>query len=54
MEDGATNATITKANRRKAKEPKVEDDILVVGETDAVEFVSNEEESKRTAQGGCR
>ncbi|KAF8626019.1 hypothetical protein AX15_005111 [Amanita polypyramis BW_CC] len=35
------------------KIPDVED-ILVVGETDSVEFVSNQDESKKAAQAGCR
>ncbi|KAF8735811.1 hypothetical protein AX14_001453 [Amanita brunnescens Koide BX004] len=30
------------------------EDVLVVGETESVEFVSNSEESKRAAQAGCR
>lgn len=27
---------------------------IIVGETDSVEFVTNEEESRRAADGGCR
>ncbi|KAF5353231.1 hypothetical protein D9756_008071 [Leucocoprinus leucothites] len=30
------------------------EDIFIVGETDQVEFVTNEEESKRAAESGCR
>jgi len=44
--------------RKKAKDASVnelaEDGVLVVGETDSVEFVSSEEESRRAANGGCR
>ncbi|KAF8630259.1 hypothetical protein AX17_005445 [Amanita inopinata Kibby_2008] len=42
--------------RKKAKAEKTSesDDLLVVGETDAVEFVSNEEETKRVTQAGCK
>lgn len=30
------------------------EDVLVVGETESVEFASNSEESKRVGQAGCR
>lgn len=39
----------------KAQEEKVDDqDMLVVGETGQMEFVSNEAESRRVADAGCR
>ncbi|KAF4611652.1 hypothetical protein D9613_003821 [Agrocybe pediades] len=43
--------------RKKAKrvtDNESEEDLLVVGETPTVEFVSNEEESRRAAESGCR
>ncbi|TFK72372.1 RNA polymerase I associated factor, A49-like protein [Pluteus cervinus] len=33
---------------------KTAQDVLVVGETDSIEFVSNEEETRKAAEGGCR
>ncbi|KAJ3515004.1 hypothetical protein NLJ89_g2033 [Agrocybe chaxingu] len=39
---------------KTAKDAPEEDDMLVVGETPAVEFVSNEIESRKVAAAGCR
>ncbi|KAJ6630081.1 Rpa49 subunit specific to nuclear RNA polymerase I [Mycena sp. CBHHK59/15] len=50
-------STAFRCYRKKAKtatEPNEDADVIVVGETDAVEFESNEEESRRVAGAGCR
>lgn len=39
---------------KTVESPDVESDLIVVGETDRVEFDSNEEECKRVAQSGCQ
>ncbi|KAJ7057983.1 Rpa49 subunit specific to nuclear RNA polymerase I [Mycena amicta] len=47
----APSSTAFKCYLKKAK--KSEDELLVVGETDAVEFESNEQETRRLADSGC-
>ena len=44
-------------SRKKSKtsgKDDEEDDLLVVGETNSVEFISNEDECRRVANAGCR
>ncbi|KAJ3572194.1 hypothetical protein NP233_g3247 [Leucocoprinus birnbaumii] len=43
-------------SRKRSRSEGVNDaeDILIAGETDQVEFVTNEEESRRVAESGCR
>jgi DNA-directed RNA polymerase I subunit RPA49 len=57
----AVEAPPTTAFKRYAKKKskvenptEVDDGIMLVGETDAVEFITNEEETERASEGGCQ
>ncbi|KAJ7456919.1 Rpa49 subunit specific to nuclear RNA polymerase I [Mycena latifolia] len=53
----APPSTAFRCYRKKAKksaEPNADDDLVIAGETDAVEFETNEEESRRVVGAGCR
>ncbi|KAF9526022.1 Rpa49 subunit specific to nuclear RNA polymerase I [Crepidotus variabilis] len=41
-------------SRKRSKNDEEEQNLLVVGETSSVEFVSNEDECRRVAESGCR
>ncbi|KAJ7146127.1 Rpa49 subunit specific to nuclear RNA polymerase I [Mycena epipterygia] len=49
----APPATAFRCYRKKAKTSNEEGELIVAGETDAVEFESNQEESRRVAGAGC-
>jgi DNA-directed RNA polymerase I subunit RPA49 len=43
-----------KKQSKVANPTEVDDGIMLVGETDAVEFMTNEEETERASEGGCQ